>query len=165
MDIKKELKNCKKTSVCVNFFADQNENYILCPYGRSPSKAWIGLAKLDYFVEGNYKNDSPETILHKICETINVSMNFDKLNIPKCTSKTDKLTLFLKKAKKIDYKGFSSIAINLDPDKNYIELVKWERVGKSGSEWRGNPDNLIALNYDDFDSKLIETIFSFIKLN
>lgn len=163
MNIEEELKKCNKSSVCVKFFANKEGNYILCPYGRSPTRSWIGLAKLDYFIEGNYKKDSKEVILPKIYECINVSMNFDKLNINRCVSSTDKLSLFIKKAKKEKYDGFSAISIDLDPDKDGIEIVEWEKVGKSGNEWRGNPDTFISLKYDSVDSKLVESIFAFIK--
>ncbi len=163
MDIKEELKRSDKTSACVKFFCDKDGKYILCPYGRSPSKKWIGLAKLNYFIISNYKAESKEELLNNIYNCLNVSMNYDKLNIEKCMLKDDILSKFVNKAKKEKYDGFSVISIDLEIEDDYIEIVEWERVGKTGNEWRGNPKNFISISYNDFDIKVVDAIYKLIK--
>ena len=155
-------KKCSKTSACVKFFSNKDGKYILCQYGRSPSKKWIGLTKLNYFITGDYKSESKEELLNNIYNCLNVSMNYDKLNIEKCILKDDILSKFISKAKKEKYDGFSVISIDLKVEDDHIEVVEWERVGKTGNEWRVNSDNFISISYNDFNIKVEDAIYKLI---
>ena len=163
MDIKKVFLDSNKGDVDVRLFINENGEYVMCPYGRSPKRQWIGMAKLDYFVTGNYKTDEEEVIVKNILDCINVGANYDKLNVGKCTNEEDLVTKCLSQAKRNKFQNFHVVSVDLSDTNEYVEGVEWERVGKTGSEWRGNPDTVKSLNYEDFTKKIVETINAFIK--
>lgn len=163
MDIRKVLLDSNKGDVDVRLFINENGEYVMCPYGRSPKRQWIGMAKLDYFVTGNYKTDQEETIVKNILDCINAGANYDTLNIGKCSNSDDLVTKYLTTAKKNKFQNFNVVSIDLSDDNEFVEVVEWERVGKTGNEWRGNPDTVKTLSYEEFIEKVFDSINSFIK--
>lgn len=162
MDIKKIFIESDKGDVDVRIFIKENGEYVMCPYGRSPNRKWIGMAKLNYFITGNYLNETKEKLVENICDCINVGANFDKLNIEKCTNEKDLVSTILAEAKKNKYNNFHVISIDLSDMNDFVEVVEWERVGKNSNEWRGNPQTVKSINYDDFEKNVIDNIDSFI---
>lgn len=158
MDIKKLFFDSEKGDIDIKIFINETGKYVMCPYARSPIKQWIGMAKLDYFIIGDYKNDTEDCFVKNILESIKVGANYDKLNIDRCSNVDDLVTRCLLEAKKNKYDKFHVISIELSDMREFIEVVEWERVNKSSKEWRGNPNSVQYLNYDD----LAENIFSVI---
>ena len=112
MDIRKQLLDSSKGDVDVKVFINKNGEYVMCPYGRSPSKKWIGMAKLDYFITGNYINDSIGVFAENILKCIDIGINYDKLNIEKSSNINDLVTVTLKNAKKNKYEDFYIISLD-----------------------------------------------------
>ena len=163
MDIKKEFMDSNKGDIDVKLFVNANGEYVMCPYGRSPLKHWIGMAKLDYFITGNYKSDAKETIVKNILECINVGINYDKLSINRCSNKDDLVTKLMVEAKKNKFQNFHVISVDLSDMNEFIKVVEWERVGKSGNEWRGVPNTAKSLNYEEFIDSVFGVINDFIR--
>lgn len=162
MDIKQMFLDSKKGDVDVKLFIKTTGEYVMCPYGRSPTKKWIGMAKLDYFVTGNYKDDGVDVFVENILKCINVGINYDVLNVSKCSSKDDLVTAFLLENKKNNYNNFYVISIDLSDMNEFIEVVEWEKIKKSGDEWRGNPDTVQVISYENLTKNIFLVIQNFI---
>ena len=160
-DLRKEFVDSNKGDVDVKIFINKEGYYVMCPYGRSPIKKWIGMAKLNYFLTGDYRHDREETIVENIIDCINVGINYDKMGIEK-NNDDDIATAFLKEAKKDNYDKFHVISIDLSDLSDEIQVVGWERVGNRGNEWRGKPDSAINISYEEFETTVMKAINSFI---
>lgn len=165
INVKQIFIDGNKGDVDVKIFINSNGQFIMCPYGRSGEKKWIGMAKLNYFKTGDYNKIDRNEFVSEIVECINVGANYDKMNIERCSGENDLVTHHLKEAKKNKYYNYHVISVNLSDINDNIEVVEWERVGNSGNEWRGNPDTVKTVEYNEIDKLLFETINSFIEVN
>ena len=162
MYIRKQLLDSGKGDVNIKIFINKCGKYVMCPYGRSCNKKWIGMAKLDYFIVGNYKSDTQDIFVGNILKCIDIGINYDELNIEKCSNINDLVTVTLKNAKKNKYEDFHVISIDLSDINEYIEVVKWEKVSNSSNEWRGNPDTVKLLSYERLTTDIFNVIVSFL---
>ena len=44
----------------------------------------------------------------------------------------------------------------------FIEVVEWEKIKKSGDEWRGNPDTVQVISYENLTKNIFLVIQNFI---
>lgn len=71
------------------------------------------MAKLDYFITGNYRTDNKEIFAKNILECVMIGVNYDKLNVGKSENNNDLVTMVLRNVKKNKYEGFHVISIDL----------------------------------------------------
>ena len=120
------------------------------------------MAKLNYFITGDYKTERKTAIVDSILKCVDIGANYEEFNVEKCDTNDDLVSQYMANAKKNKFNNFHIISIDLSDENDFVEVVEWERVGKSGNEWRGNPNTVKAISYGEFEEKIFETVNSFV---
>ena len=155
---KKLIESNKKTaSVVLLLYKDE---YVMYPMGRSPTRKWVGLQKLNYFYTGKISDLNSTKFLDRIYEQLDISMNYDLMGIEPSLNK-DQASEFFNKAKADKFKGFKYVSVDLDfrnPDEIILNIYK----RNSANEWGAYEEDECILSEncsgEEFLSKLNQQI-------
>lgn len=157
---KKLIESNKKTASVVLLI--YNDEYILYPMGRSPTRKWVGLQKLDHCCSGKISDLNSANFLQEVYNQLDISMNYDLKGIEPSLGK-DEASDFFNKAKNNKFKGFKYLSIDLDfrnPEQIIINIYK----RNSANEWGAYEEDECILNENCSEKEFLSKLSSQVAL-